>query len=276
MRQTTMTQRALRLPLVGFLLCAAGLSFLFISWRRFNVGSDPWSNRSGYEIRISVQPPKDLTGGTSRAGRSSAGRQTVRDDLVYRPAAVPRSGQQYGTSSFGLSISHTAQSRLAASAFSSLAAPGPPRTPWRDQILDDEAHKRPEAFSSKRVDLRSRVPKARAAKPAGEWNRLEIRCLGPQVVIKLNGTAEILTADLDSFKTKIGKAPTPRAATTRKGWVGMRSHGSKVDFRRSDSRAGHTDPGVNHPWDCLFLHFPQVYNLLRVYAEKDETRYSYQ
>jgi hypothetical protein len=77
-------------------------------------------------------------------------------------------------------------------------------------------------------------PKAKAAKPAGEWNRYVIRCRGAQVVVRLNGM-EIQNVNLDEFTTAEGNY-TPLAKRPRRGHVGLQSHGDRVDFRNIEIR----------------------------------------
>jgi hypothetical protein len=69
-----------------------------------------------------------------------------------------------------------------------------------------------------------------AGKPAGEWNRCEIRCQGPRVIVHLNGV-EIQNANLDDYADSLGKGKTTLARRPRKGLVGLQSHGDPVDFR---------------------------------------------
>ena len=77
-------------------------------------------------------------------------------------------------------------------------------------------------------------PKVKAARPAGEWNRMVIRCEGPRVVIHLNGT-EIQNVSMDAITT----APDgvrPLAERPRRRLIGLQSHGDPVDFRRIEIR----------------------------------------
>ena len=70
-----------------------------------------------------------------------------------------------------------------------------------------------------------------AARPAGEWNHMEIRCHGPRVVIHLNRT-EIQNVNLDDFADSVGKGKMALAKRPRRGLIGLQSHGDRVDFRR--------------------------------------------
>ena len=65
-------------------------------------------------------------------------------------------------------------------------------------------------------------PKVNAAKPAGEWNELEVTCDGPKVKIVLN---DIVVQDLsfddnDELRYRL-----------RKGFIGLTDHNGYVAFR---------------------------------------------
>jgi len=79
------------------------------------------------------------------------------------------------------------------------------------------------------------APKLKVQKPAGEWNRYEVRCQGPHVVIKLNGQ-EIIHANLDDYNDSLGKGKIALGKRPRKGLVGIQSHGDPVDFRNIEIR----------------------------------------
>jgi hypothetical protein len=73
-------------------------------------------------------------------------------------------------------------------------------------------------------------PKARAAKPVGEWTRLQIRCRGPRLRVRLNGV-EVQDVDL-SKQTAPGKGKLPLSQRPRRGLIGLQSHGDPVEFRQ--------------------------------------------
>ena len=78
------------------------------------------------------------------------------------------------------------------------------------------------------------APKAKAAKPPGEWNRMLIRCQGPLVVVELNGV-EVQRASMDDHPEQ-GKGELPLSKRPRKGLIGLQSHGDRVDFRSIEVR----------------------------------------
>ncbi len=66
-------------------------------------------------------------------------------------------------------------------------------------------------------------------RPTGEWNQEEIRALGRQITVKLNGTP-IVDFDLDSVTDKAVLEKHPGLAR-RSGHLGFLGHGTKVEFR---------------------------------------------
>lgn len=99
------------------------------------------------------------------------------------------------------------------------------------QILDDNA---PEYTNLKPAQYTGSIyyqvaPSRRAARPAGEWNTYEITCDGPRVRVVLNGV-EIVNINVDDYQVGEGGYP-PLAQRPRSGYIGLQSHGSRVDFR---------------------------------------------
>ena len=73
-------------------------------------------------------------------------------------------------------------------------------------------------------------PTQRASKPAGQWNHMEIRAVGRNVVVLLNGK-KIVDADLDHClkDPEVAKEHTGLARTS--GRIGLQSHTDRVEFR---------------------------------------------
>jgi hypothetical protein len=65
-------------------------------------------------------------------------------------------------------------------------------------------------------------------KPIGEWNAMEIVCVGSKVTIKVNGTT-VVDANLEDSKEKKG-ARHP-GISRGKGHVGFQSYNTRVEFR---------------------------------------------
>ena len=107
----------------------------------------------------------------------------------------------------------------------------PSSTGFEVQILDDDASQyrnlKPAQYNGSIYKLVP--PKARAAKPPGEWNRLEMRCQGPRIQVRLNGI-EVQNVNADDFPTA-EEGLTPLAKRPRRGCIGLQSHGDPVSFR---------------------------------------------
>jgi hypothetical protein len=73
-------------------------------------------------------------------------------------------------------------------------------------------------------------PTQRAGKPAGEWNAMEIRADGRQVVVVLNGK-KVVDADLDRCLKDPAVAKEHTGLARKSGRVGLQSHTDRVEFR---------------------------------------------
>lgn len=81
------------------------------------------------------------------------------------------------------------------------------------------------------------APSRNNLKPTGEWNAVEIKCVGPHISVKVNGE-EVAKLNCDEWTTP-GKRPDGsrhkfRMAIKdfpRKGYLGFQDHGAKVWFR---------------------------------------------
>ncbi len=100
------------------------------------------------------------------------------------------------------------------------------------QVLDNHSPRykdklRPTQYHGSVYDL---APARRGfLKPTGEWNREEIRALGRQITVTLNGTV-IVDFDLDSVTDPEVLQKHPGVAR-RSGHIGFLGHGTKVEFR---------------------------------------------
>jgi 3-keto-disaccharide hydrolase len=81
------------------------------------------------------------------------------------------------------------------------------------------------------------APSKNNLKPTGQWNAVEIKCVGPHITVKVNGeTVATMNCDewtepgkrLDGSKHKFRKAIKD---FPRKGYLGFQDHGAKVWFR---------------------------------------------
>ncbi len=64
-------------------------------------------------------------------------------------------------------------------------------------------------------------PSANAAKPAGEWNHFEIRCVDDQLTVKLNG----------KVVNKVDLSEGPLATRPKSGYIGFQDHGLPFQLR---------------------------------------------
>jgi hypothetical protein len=89
------------------------------------------------------------------------------------------------------------------------------------QLLDDAGKKTTDRSTGSLY--RYVAPAASAARPAGEWNALEIECRGPRIRVALNGQT---LHDLDQTTIEaIAQKPVA-------GFIALQNHGSRAEFRR--------------------------------------------
>jgi hypothetical protein len=103
------------------------------------------------------------------------------------------------------------------------------------QLLDD-AGSRPSAHGTGSL-YRYKSPTANRARPAPEWNTIEVTCTGPRITVRLNDQT-VLEADqseLPDVKSKPPAAPAPKDKP-RRGYVALQSHSGRVEFRKVQIR----------------------------------------
>jgi hypothetical protein len=97
------------------------------------------------------------------------------------------------------------------------------------QILDDAAPEyanlQPYQYCGSLYGVAA--PSKRASKPAGQWQKLSIKCDGRRVQAALNGEP-IVDANLDQHPDKAAEHPGIKRA---RGYVGLQNHGTRLDFR---------------------------------------------
>ena len=98
------------------------------------------------------------------------------------------------------------------------------------QILDDSADQwsnlRPDQYTGSIYDVQA--PSERTGGKVGEWQKMVIECRGPRVRVALNGR-KVIDTDVTFYPYKIAAHP---GLTRRSGYVGLQSHGSKIEFRK--------------------------------------------
>ena len=81
------------------------------------------------------------------------------------------------------------------------------------------------------------APKADPQNPIGEWNTMTLRCEGPKISLKINGT-ETFSVDVNDWDTPLknpdgttNKFKIARKDASRVGYIGLQNHGQVVWFR---------------------------------------------
>lgn len=104
--------------------------------------------------------------------------------------------------------------------FTGPASTRPSFASYEIQILDD-GEKQPSKHSSMSL-YRYVAPQASAARPAGEWNDLQIVCRGPRIEIVLNGE-KVQQVDQSTIP-EIAEKPLS-------GYISLQNHGKPIEFR---------------------------------------------
>ncbi len=103
------------------------------------------------------------------------------------------------------------------------------------QLLDDSGS--PPSSHGTGSLYRYKSPTANPARPAPQWNTIEVECAGPRITVRLNGKT-VLEADqseLADVKTRPAEVPAPKYKP-RKGYVALQSHSGRVEFRKVQIR----------------------------------------
>jgi len=97
------------------------------------------------------------------------------------------------------------------------------------QILDDYAEQwrnlHPYQYTGSIYDVQA--PSERATKEAGKWQEMVITAGGPKIVVVLNGH-KIIDTKVTYYPYK---ADTHPGLTRDRGYIGLQSHGSRIEFR---------------------------------------------
>jgi hypothetical protein len=106
----------------------------------------------------------------------------------------------------------------------------PSKTGYEVQIQDDAGT--PASLTSSGALYNAVAPEINAARPAGEWNELEVICRGPRLRVTLNGR---VVQDVD--QTEVAAIRDRK----RTGYLMLQNHGHAVEFRNirlKDESAG--------------------------------------
>lgn len=99
------------------------------------------------------------------------------------------------------------------------------------QLLDD-AGSSPSAHGTGSL-YRYKSPTANPARPAREWNTIEVACAGTWITIRLNGqkVLEANQSELADVQSRPATAPAPKDKP-RKGYVALQCQSGQVEFRK--------------------------------------------
>jgi hypothetical protein len=84
---------------------------------------------------------------------------------------------------------------------------------------------------------RYKSPTANPARPAPEWNTIEVESAGPRITVRLNGRT-VLEADqseLADVNNRPAGVPAPKDKP-RRGYVALQSQSGRVEFRKVQIR----------------------------------------
>ncbi len=97
------------------------------------------------------------------------------------------------------------------------------------QILDDSAEQwsglRPDQYTGSIYGIQA--PSERAGGKAGQWQKMVIGCSGSRVKVVVNGRT-VVDTDMSFYPYKFETHP---GLTRRSGYIGLQSHGTKIEFR---------------------------------------------
>lgn len=188
-----------------------------------HIGKDGWIDLIGSDLTGWIAKPDGWTvkdGELTRAGKNSGDiwtEQTYGDfvlDVDYRISEHGNSGVFFRTGSLK----------------------DPVQTGLEIQVLDSAGKTAPDKHDAGAL-YDAVAPTANPAKPAGEWNHLQITARGSQIKVVMNGT-EIVNADLDQWTTSHrnpdgseNKFGTPLKDFPRVGHIGLQDHGDAVSYR---------------------------------------------
>lgn len=88
------------------------------------------------------------------------------------------------------------------------------------QIIDHPEHTTGVKATAAIYD--SVAPSRNTSKPLGDWNALEITCIGRRVAVRHNGVT-VVDANLDAYPELRERLP--------RGYIGLQNHGTPVAFR---------------------------------------------
>lgn len=104
----------------------------------------------------------------------------------------------------------------------------PPYATFEVQIVDDAGQDPGKHTTGAIYDIVT--PMYNASKPIGEWNEMDIRCVGPHCIVNLNGL-KVIDTDFSKLTTARGKFNFPYSQLPAKGHICFQDHNTPVWFR---------------------------------------------
>jgi lysophospholipase L1-like esterase len=100
------------------------------------------------------------------------------------------------------------------------------------QVLDDYAdeYKELQPYQYTGSVYSTCAPSERATLPAGEWQRMKIRCEGPRVQVWVNGK-QIVDCDQETYAKDEAKLKEHPGLKRVRGYIGLQNHSSRLDYR---------------------------------------------
>jgi hypothetical protein len=223
----------------GFRVIVAG-TFMFIA--STTIISLAFSTEKGW---TSLFNGKDLSGWEVVAGEKEAWQ--VVDGVIEcsrEGGGWLKSNAEY--QDFILSLEYSISKDGNSGIFIRAARDGNPAyTGMELQILDDYG-KQPERHTTGAI-YGSVAPSKNMSRPAGEWNRVTIFCIGRRVIDVMNGE-KIVDVNLDDYATPM-ENHAPLCYRCRQGFIGLQSHSNSVRFRDIKIKSL---PSSEKPWTELF------------------------
>ncbi|MBT7299689.1 MAG: DUF1080 domain-containing protein, partial [Victivallales bacterium] len=132
------------------------------------------------------------------------------------------------------------------------------------QIIDNKGYEKINKYKLKPWQTHGSIygcvpAKVGALKPCGEWNVQEVRAVGSQITVVLNGTT-IVDADLDALtETADGKGVKGHPGLQRRtGHIGWLGHGARVEFK--DIKVKQLEPYTAGPHNVPPKGFTALFN----------------
>lgn len=74
------------------------------------------------------------------------------------------------------------------------------------------------------------TPMYNMSRPAGEWNSIDVRAVGPLIEVWVNGW-KVIDTNLDQLTMPVGKFDVPFAEYAREGYIALQDHQTEAWFR---------------------------------------------